>query len=45
MEQSREGARTRNQGGRNRRVTGISKYTNKEVTMPERKREFRRDQK
>ena len=31
MEQSREGARTRNQGGRNRLVTGVSKYTNKEV--------------
>ena len=31
MEQSREEARTRNQGGRNRLVTGVSKYTNKEV--------------
>lgn len=31
MEQSRQGARTQNQGGRNRLVTGISKYINKEV--------------
>ena len=44
MEQSRQGARTQNQGG-GRLVTGISKYINKEVTMPERKREFRHDQK
>lgn len=45
MEQSRQGARAQNQGGRNRLVTGISKYINKEVTVPERKHELRHDQK